>query len=296
MPTFQVGDRVRVVCKITEPDPVVWDNAWANGMSAFVGSGEVYVVNWVKHTGIHFAGYGWHPDSLELVERATTLPTEKEVEEILSQKIGSVEAAQQMHKDLVIPDPGITAENYPAIRDTLRVSHGYFTPILLPSGYDSVPQDLFLHVSKDRLFVSFAESDDKRRRDIWQKMKYGRYLTKYHPELGSEQVKKAVAAFDYDHGDAVEVHFGETEEDFINAIRNGPTESCMAREKLNYVGHVHPAAVYAAGDIKVAWVEDGERITARTLINKETKGFSRVYGDETKLKKLLEDAGYWQAE
>ena len=70
MSEFQIGDLVRVVRKIVKMDPEVWDNCWTNSMDTFVNNGEVYVVRRVDSSGVFLEEWGWHPDSLELVEKA----------------------------------------------------------------------------------------------------------------------------------------------------------------------------------------------------------------------------------
>lgn len=215
--------------------------------------------------------------------------THEEKIEILSRKIDSEEMLLDCLSECGIARD-LLGGSWWSARDNGRVNLGYFSRISLPESCTVFPQDKYLHVSKCGTKVAFVENEDKQKRDIWTVMGYGRYLTKYHPELDNEQVKEAVNTFNYDHGTSPEVFFGETQDEFIRAINEGPSESCM--QGLEYAGHVHPAAVYAAGDIKVAWLERDGRITARTLINKQTKAFSRVYGDEAKLRPLIEAAGY----
>lgn len=189
----------------------------------------------------------------------------------------------------------LTEQNFYLYRYNLRFHTGYWVPISAAATGNTVFQDNTLHVSKSKngTMVAFYTNEDKQRKDICDIMRYGRYLTKYHPELNNEQIKELVADFEYAHGNNVEVLFGESQDDFIRAINEGPSESCM--QGMHFRGHVHPAAAYAYGDIKIAWIERDGNITARTLINKDTKEFTRVYGDENRLKPALEDMGYTQA-
>lgn len=215
--------------------------------------------------------------------------TREEKIEIFSRKIDSEEVLLDCMSECGYPRD-LLGGNWCQARDNSRVNLGYFKHVTLPEDCTTKLQDVYLHISKCGTKVAFYENEDKQKRDICTVMGYGRYLTKYHPELDNEQVKAAVDTFNYDHGAAPEVHFGESQDEFIRAINEGPSESCM--QGLDFAGHIHPAAAYAAGDIKVAWLERDDRITARTLINKQTRAFSRVYGDHAKLKPLLEDMGY----
>lgn len=225
-------------------------------------------------------------ETLELPPRAKT---REEKIEIFSRKIDSEEKLYECQDVLGMPQE-LYGGSWWVARDNIRVAADYFKRITPPIGCTAKSQDDYLHVSKCKTKVAFYENEDKQKRDICTVMGYGRYLTKYHPELDNEQVKAAVNTFNYDHGVAPEVFFSEDQDEFIRAINHGPSESCM--QGLDFRGHIHPAAVYAAGDIKVAWLERDGDVTARTLINKETKAFSRVYGDSAKLKPLLEAMGY----
>lgn len=161
--------------------------------------------------------------------------------------------------------------------------------------------DTFLHVAKkarpdEQPMVAFYADETKAKADVTTRMKLGKYLAKYHPEVDNEEVKQMVAKFEYDFGVAPTVHLSDKEEDFIKAIYEGPSESCMSRAfGFEPAGHKHPAAIYASGDMQIAWIEDGVKVTARTIVNKSTKNYSRIYGDGVKMKPLIDAMGYTQA-
>lgn len=197
--------------------------------------------------------------------------------------------ARWKYRDLRRNPGSITDNTFHVWRDHLRIYTGYWTEI-----------DEKCHLSKHdgQAFVAFAENEDKQKRDVFTRMKYGKYLTKYHPEIENEEVKRLVAEFEYKYGAPPELKIGETAEDFVHAIKDGPGDSCQADrfysgDRFNFAGHEHPAVCYASGDIAVAWIEDSVgRVTARALINKERKRHSRPYGDVERIDRLLADAGY----
>ena len=198
--------------------------------------------------------------------------------------------------------PGVAPapDDWVILRDNRRFQYKYWTKVDLPFGdsnFEPKEVDRLLHVAVNTPdggtpMVAFFADDDKRQRDVTTRMKFGKYLAKFHPELDNEDIKKAVVKFEYLYGPAPELHKSEAEADFIQVIDEGP-DSCMAG--LDYEGHIHPAAVYASGDIEILWITDGERITARTIANKATKQTVRIYGDEAKMKPVLAAAGYTQA-
>lgn len=197
----------------------------------------------------------------------------------------------------------VSGENFHIWRDMLRFGVEYWVVVDAHLGIaltNKVEQDATLHISKHdgKAFVAFAETTEKCRRDIFTRMKFGKYLTKYHPEIENEVIKRLVAEFEYAHGEPPAVKFGETPEEFVHAIKGGPSDSCQADSfyssgKFWFYGHAHPAVCYASGDIQVAWLENcaGE-VTARTLINKAKKHHSRTYGDVDRLDRQLADLGY----
>ena len=158
--------------------------------------------------------------------------------------------------------------------------------------YHRIWKPLHIHHATKAGKVAFTENPDKGKRDIQLATTIGRLAKRLLPDLTDEQVKELSAAYALEFSE-VEVVYGETEEDFIDGIKNGPTESCMATVLPK--GHVHPAAAYASGDMMIATIRPGgERITARTIINKQTKEFSRIYGDIPRIKGRLEAAGFTQ--
>jgi len=143
--------------------------------------------------------------------------------------------------------------------------------------------------------VAFYENVEKKRRDVCTTMKPGKFMQRFFPDTPDEDVRRFATWFEQEYGKGPEVRYSDREEDFIHAIYNGPTESCMSSASLSIKGHVHPAAVYAYGDIRVAWLERDGKPTARALINKSTKEHSRIYGDRAKLGPALERDGYTAA-
>lgn len=160
------------------------------------------------------------------------------------------------------------------------------------ASYREAWRDKFIHHSVTSGKVAYTENPEKGKRDIQLATTIGRLAKKLIPELTDEQVKKISSEYHLRYGD-VEVIYGETEEEFIEGIKNGPTESCMAT--ITPAGHKHPAAAYASGDMIIATIKPGgDRVTARTIINKSTKEFSRIYGDIPRIKGRLEAAGFTQ--
>lgn len=68
------------------------------------------------------------------------------------------------------------------------------------------------------------------------------------------------------------LQFASTPEEIVEVYRAGP-HSCIA----DFPPEVHPARVYGAGDLAVAWLGDGARTWARALVWPARRVYGRVY-------------------
>jgi hypothetical protein len=160
-----------------------------------------------------------------------------------------------------------------------------------------------LHVPREPKhagMIAFAESEAKLGQDRFTVMKPGRYLQKYFGDkLDPKQIKQLADKYVGEHT-VGELKWAKEQEEMIRAINLGPSDSCMSSgfhdgDEQWFRGHIHPAAVYAAGDIHVAYMENGNKeIIARAVCNINDKTAARIYGDERLLLPALEAEGYTQ--
>jgi hypothetical protein len=156
--------------------------------------------------------------------------------------------------------------------------------------HDAV-QDHFVHVSTEEPGkIAFTENAEKGEADRQTRMRPGRYLQQFYSYIGENACKHYANQFAGMY-EPTTVLFGETADDFERVYTEGPN-SCMSHRAGEYSSPFHPVRVYATGDIQVAYIENDNEITARVLVNKETKRFSRVYGDESRLGAALNKLGY----
>lgn len=142
----------------------------------------------------------------------------------------------------------------------------------------------YAHVSaEDPSKLAFTESDSKGRQDRQTRVRPGRYLARFFPEMGPTAIQawaQKFAATNEKH----EARFATTPDEIVAAYENGP-RSCMASEDC--------VRVYGAGDLAVAYIGDlSESVTARVLCWPSKKVYGRVYGDESRLVPALESAGF----
>lgn len=148
----------------------------------------------------------------------------------------------------------------------------------------------FVHISeKDPMKVAYVPDAEKGKRDIYVVSTVGRYLTKYYGEerLTALEIREW-ANKHRERWLEQQVQFTETADDCERVYTQGPS-SCMSHSASHLGLTKHPARVYAGPDTAIAYLTRDRKITARAVVNKHTKQYARLYGDEllaTKLAKL----------
>ena len=153
----------------------------------------------------------------------------------------------------------------------------------------------FPHIDPaDNNKIRFVDGILKGRKDKLTSMRIGRYLTKYFKDqIGSEgDILQAQQQIVYETA-PVTVLFADTEDKVEWVYNNGP-RSCMSKPVENFQSHIHPCRGYIAGDLQVAYLPDqsGTKVGARAVVWPEKKQWARIYGDQARLKRGLDDLGY----
>jgi len=154
----------------------------------------------------------------------------------------------------------------------------------------------FAHPSIQRPgFIAYTKSEEDGSIDKQTIVRPGAYLKKYFETIMERygvSERRMVDKFMELYGPC-EVKFATTEDEIVAVYDNGPS-TCMTDKE--WPEGKHPASIYAAGDLQVAYLGDLERATARTLVWPEKKIHSRVYGDIARLTRGLQALGYkWGA-
>jgi hypothetical protein len=213
----------------------------------------------------------------------------------------TVQACCDIHR---IATPGGAEDRYEDVRafllalqrDTQRLRAGewelvFSGPMTAYEETNKLDYPVYAHVSQtDPEKVAFHASRGTFLRDIQTTTTPGRFLKKHFPHWSDDQVRIVAEAYLAIHG-AAALRVSRAMDDFIRVVHDTPG-SCMG-EPLEYAGHIHPAAVYASGDMEVLWIEDRTGgVTARTLANAATKEYTRIYGDASRMRAALRQAGY----
>jgi len=170
-----------------------------------------------------------------------------------------------------------------------------------PADYLNTHQRHFVHVSvhpdkPDMIAYTRSLKDGMRDRQV--RVKLGRYLVQqFGDKLSDQKIAQLVAKHNEYQCEKLRWHIAMTPKRIETVYRKGPN-SCMSKPRSYYDPRIndfhdaHPTCIYGAGDLGVAFLWRGGRITARALVWPERKIYGRVYGDEERLLRALHDAGY----
>lgn len=156
------------------------------------------------------------------------------------------------------------------------------------------PTEHFAHVSNQKpAMVAFTANEEHGQSDIHTRIKAGTYLERYYSKILSKvDIQVYASDFAARYGHECELKFATTADEIARVYINGP-RSCMSGPETGlYHSPFHPCRIYAAGDLAVAYIERGRSITARSLCWPDKKLYYNIYGDLTRLRPLLEKAGY----
>lgn len=184
-------------------------------------------------------------------------------------------------------------------RERFRFDTGRYSPLpKIGVAYQAIP-DHFAHVAMSNgAMVAYTQNVEKGERDIQTLMRPGRYFQKYYSDvLSPDEINDLAKKID----NSMTLRFATTGEEVVEVYQNGP-RSCMRYPNVHhswYYGHIHPCSVYGdESDLILAYLGNGEpgqpgfRATARALIDKRSNTYMRVYGDETRIRDCLREAGF----
>lgn len=158
---------------------------------------------------------------------------------------------------------------------------------------EGVLRDHYAHASVVDGMVAFTMTEEHGIADRQTRMKPGRYLERYcKPHLEPAAIRDWVSAFSVECAENT-LHFATTPDEIERIYTSGP-QSCMSAPASAYqTGGVHPSRVYGAGDLAVAYLtRKTGKVNARCLVWPDKRIRTRLYGDEGRLVRLLDDAGF----
>jgi hypothetical protein len=158
--------------------------------------------------------------------------------------------------------------------------------------------DYFLHISKngDRL-LAYIQSVEKGEHNIQSKISLRTFMQKY-TNASSKKVDDLERKF-FEYLDSrVELKIAMDPEEIVRVYTNYDrscsqvSKSCMVSSDYKNLPH-HPVYAYGGGDLGVAYLTNpaGET-THRAIVWPEKKVYSRVYGDNDHLHRILNAKGY----
>ena len=160
----------------------------------------------------------------------------------------------------------------------------------------TAPVGHFVHVSeKDPTKIAFTETPEKGMQDRQTQQNVASYLQQY---CNIDQNLARFVAMQHvkTYGDATVVLWADTADEIAHVYAFGPN-SCMGGYDINkekrkddsyFASFCHPVRVYGDSDFRLAYIKDETgKITARTLVVKDSNYYLRLYGDEERLGNAL---------
>lgn len=158
-----------------------------------------------------------------------------------------------------------------------------------------IHKDHFAHASLQKEgCVAYTKNAEEGAKDRQTIVRVGAYLNLFEKTLHDFGMPLSRVVSDFMKlYEPVKVRFAETEEDMTTVFDS--VQTCMSGK--DWPKDIHPATVYAAGDLAIAYIGAGpDTAKARALVWPEKKLHSRVYGDIARLTNGLESLGYrWGA-
>lgn len=179
------------------------------------------------------------------------------------------------------------------------------------------PIDHFAHVSTDNpSMIAYTPSAEHGAADRQVRIRPGKYLESVIPQADVnsaedwqrrlETIASWIARYNVENSTCA-VQFAATSDEIEDVYSRGPI-SCMTDDEQfpKPFPEIRPVRVYGAGDLEVAYLEEGTRVTARALIWRAKQTFGRCYdegggephfgkatsGDSFKLRHCLEQMGF----
>ena len=162
----------------------------------------------------------------------------------------------------------------------------------------AVWKDHYPHASLEKPgWIAYTKSPEDGAKDKQSLLRPGAYLNKYFEKVLNDygmNEKALVNQFNTMYG-PIDIKFAATAKDIVKVYNQGP-QTCIHRDKC-WPRDTHPASIYAAGDLQVAYIGDIDgKVSGRVLVWPEKKLHSRVYGDIARLTQGLQRLGYkWGA-
>jgi len=153
--------------------------------------------------------------------------------------------------------------------------------------------DHFCHVSsEDSEKIAYTATAEDGAADKQTRTRPGRYLEQHYGNvLSQDEIREWCARFTLENNKP-KLFFATGSDKIERIYLEGPS-SCMSKTLDWYESPCHPVRTYGTEDWALSYMRNpaGE-ISARAIVSPERKVYSRIYGDFSRLRVLLEEAGY----
>lgn len=143
--------------------------------------------------------------------------------------------------------------------------------------------------SASRVMISYYNSEANFIRGVRTKTRAGRYMKMVCPDI-PEQFLQYLVGGPWDQS-FPPLKITDDPDEIERVYTDGPN-SCMSYSADDYQSSMHPVRVYGnSPDLVVAYIQRADHVTARTIMRRDMKGFSTIYGDGNRLRQSMLNAG-----
>lgn len=179
-------------------------------------------------------------------------------------------------------------------REKLRFADGTYSPTPWHDEpwYQGRHDEHFCHVSTEQTGkIAFTQNAAKGQIDRQLVMSPGRYLNRFFSDhLDNNAIEGWCARLSVMlQEDTLKI---TQDADEIEEVYVGGPSSCMAHDVSDFESSCHPTRAYAGPDTALAYIGAREDAKARSIVWPSRKIYTSIYGDVSRLKLLLEEAGY----
>jgi hypothetical protein len=216
------------------------------------------------------------------------------------------------------------------LREQIRKKYNIYEPInfiTIDSDliFRGLPPNLYAHQAKDLTqpaMIAFTKDAVGGEKDVQMISRIGKFLKKYAPDLTEQQINDTANEYTQLRETRANSHttglfFLTNTKEIINAYKQCTTSSCMSYNESKWQltiekddnkninpaiiddllhardgRYIHPSALYAhMPNIALAVYKVRNRIVSRVIVNRETKKYTKVYGN-FHINALLADENY----
>jgi hypothetical protein len=174
-------------------------------------------------------------------------------------------------------------------REERRFTNGTYSHVPWYEFYHPSTNGHYAHLSlKKDGTIAYTKNDEHGVNDRQTIMRPGKYLQEYFSDVDNETRVQWIAECSLEY---LTLKIATDADTIETVYLNGPS-SCMSHPIGDYDSSQSPVRAYGNSDLALAYYGSTHHASARCIVWPKKMKYSRIYGNESVLRPLLETAGY----